>query len=164
MLKFDVANRIAFAVRCAASGTLAYLLATAVGLPHPVWASMSSLIVSQESFDATRDSIAGRIMGTVIGVLVAVLVGEAANRIGAGIAIQIAVAVGICALFAEGRPSIRVSIWTCPIVLLTVPLDASVTHAGLMRGSEVLLGSLVGGLIHWFMRRWTRTTRELPQS
>ncbi|HWZ49247.1 MAG TPA: FUSC family protein [Herbaspirillum sp.] len=144
-------KRLLFAVRCAASGTVAYLLATAIGLPHPVWASMSSLIVSQESIEETRHSIVGRVIGTITGAVVAIMVSTVAHHIGIGTALQIAVAVGLCALFASGHPAIRVCLWTCPIVLLTAVPGSSVEHAGLMRGSEVILGALAGGLIHWLM-------------
>jgi uncharacterized membrane protein YccC len=71
MSRFEIARRVAFAARCAASGALTYLLAQGVGLPHPVWASMSSLVVSQESFDQTRHSIVGRVIGTIAGAVVA---------------------------------------------------------------------------------------------
>jgi len=156
-------DRLAFAGRCAASGTLAFLLATAAGLPHPVWASMSSLIVSQESFDATRRSIVGRIVGTIVGATIAVLVAEVALRVGIDPAAQIAMAVGLCALFVKGRPSLRVCLWTCPVVLLTIPPGSSVEHAGWMRGCEVILGALTGGLIHWFEQGTIRLARLTPR-
>ncbi|MDB5774901.1 MAG: rane protein [Herbaspirillum sp.] len=155
MSLIEIAGRLAFAARCAAAGALSYLLATGVGLPHPVWASMSSLVVSQESFDATRHSIVGRVVGTIAGAVVAILVSEVAHQVGVGTAPQIAAAVGLCALFARGRPSIRVCLWTCPVVLLTASPGSSIEHAGLMRGSEVILGALSGGLIHWLMH-WMR--------
>jgi uncharacterized membrane protein YccC len=63
MSLFDIARWLAFAVRCAASGSLGYLLACGVGLLYPVWGSMSSLIVSQESFGTTHRSIVGRLIG-----------------------------------------------------------------------------------------------------
>jgi uncharacterized membrane protein YccC len=154
MSLFEISRRLAFAARCAAAAALTYLLAAGSGLPHPVWASMSSLIVSQESFDATRHSIAGRVIGTIVGAVVTILVSEVANQVGVGTALQIAAAVGLCALFATGRPSIRACLWTCPVVLLTASPGSSVEHAGLMRGSEVILGALSGGLIHWLMQ-WT---------
>ena len=146
----DTTPRLVFAARCAAAGTLAYLLATTAGLPHPVWASMSSLIVSQESFDATRRSIVGRVIGTSVGAAVAVAVGEVAIRVGLPLAAQIAVAVGLCALFVKGRPSLRVCLWTCPVVLLTAAPGSPVEYTGWMRGCEVILGALTGGLIHGF--------------
>jgi uncharacterized membrane protein YccC len=152
MSQFAMTKRLVFAVRCAASAAFAYLLATGIGLPYPVWASMSSLIVSQESFDETRHSVVGRVIGTITGAVVAILVSTVAHHIGIGIgsALQIAVAVGLCALIASGHPAIRVCLWTCPVVLLTAA-SGSVEHAGLMRGSEVILGALSGGLIHWLI-------------
>ncbi len=172
MSLFDLAGRLAFALRCAASGALPYLLATGIGLPHPVWASMSSLIVSQENFDATRHSLVGRVIGTIVGAMVAILVSAVADQVGAGTALRIAAAVGLCALCAGGRPSIRVCLWTCPLVLLTAVPGSSVEHAGLIRGSEVILGALSGGLIHWLMHwmtaRWTRcpstTASRMPDA
>ncbi|MBB5464990.1 putative membrane protein YccC [Paraburkholderia sp. CI2] len=143
---------------------MAYLLATAVGLPYPVWASMSSLVVSQESLDETRHTIVGRIVGTIAGAVVAVLVGEVANQTGVGTALQIAAAVGLCALFVKGRPSIRVCLWTCPVVLLTISPGSSVAHTGLMRGSEVILGALAGGLIHWLMHWMTAGRSRCPST
>jgi uncharacterized membrane protein YccC len=166
MSRFEIARRVAFAARCAGSGALTYLLATRVGLAHPVWASMSSLIVSQESLDATRHSIIGRVIGTIAGAVVAILVSEVANQVDAGTALQIAAAVGLCALFAGGHPSIRVCLWTCPVVLLTASPGSSVEHAGLIRGSEVILGALSGGLIHWLVHwmtaRWDRCPPATP--
>lgn len=159
MSPFAISRRLAFATRCAASATLSYLLAAGIGLPHPVWASMSSLVVSQERLDATRDSITGRVIGTIFGAVVTILVSEVATQVGIGIAPQIAAAVGLCALFATGRPSIRVCLLTCPVVLLTVSPGSSVEHAGLMRGSEVILGALSGGLIHWLMQ-WMATSKR----
>lgn len=121
---------------------------------------MSSLIVSQESLDQTRHTIVGRIAGAVV----AVLVGEVANQAGVGTALQIAAAVGLCALFAKGRPSIRVCLWTCPVVLLTISPGSSVAHAGLMRASEVILGALVGGLIHRLMHCMTAGRFRRPST
>jgi uncharacterized membrane protein YccC len=110
---------------------------------------MSSLVVSQESLDATNHSIAARVMGTIAGATIAVGVGEAATPLGIHAAAQIALAVGLCALFAKGRPSMRVSLWTCPVVLLTVMPGSSVEQAGGLRACEVILGALTGGLSHW---------------
>lgn len=159
MSRLEITKRLVFAVRCAATGALAYLLATAIGLPYPVWASISSLVVSQESFDETRHSVVGRVIGTITGAAVAILVSMAAHQVGIGTALQIAIAVGLCALIASGHPAIRVCLWTCPVVLLTAAPGSSVEHAGLMRGSEVILGALTGGLIHWLML-WVTTRRD----
>ena len=160
-LTSSLAQRLIFAGRCAVSGALSYLLAAGLGLPHPVWASMSSLIVSQESFEATRLSIVGRIIGTVGGAEIAVLVSKWAARHGIGTAAQIAASVGLCALFAKGHPSIRACLWTCPVVLLTVLPGSSIEHAASMRGCEVIVGALTGGLIHWAVH-WMAARCRFP--
>jgi uncharacterized membrane protein YccC len=151
----EIERRLGFAGRCAVSGAGAYLLAAGIGLPHPVWASVSSLIVSQESLDATRHSVIGRVIGTIAGAIVAILVCELGHRIGLGTAAQIALSVGLCAFSVIDRPSIRVSLWTCPVVLLTITPGLSVEHAGLMRSCEVIIGAFTGGLLHWSISRAT---------
>ena len=149
MSRSELIEHLIYAVRCVASGLVAYVLADRLGLEHPVWATMSSLVVSQESFNATRGSIAGRLLGTAIGVLVSLTVYELLSRVNPAPELQLTLAVGVCALLAKGRPTIRCCMWTCPIVLLTATPQQSVEVVGLLRGSEVMLGALVGGVAHW---------------
>ena len=40
----DQAREIAFVTRCSGAATLSFILAQAVGLPHPVWAAMTGVI------------------------------------------------------------------------------------------------------------------------
>jgi len=49
MKKTELSRLVAYVIRCSGAATLSYLLAGLLKLPHPVWACMSSLIVSQES-------------------------------------------------------------------------------------------------------------------
>ncbi|HTR17188.1 MAG TPA: FUSC family protein [Acetobacteraceae bacterium] len=142
-----------FALRCAGAATLAYWLATVVGLPHPLWATVSAVIVSQDRFMETRLSISGRIVGTIIGAGVAVAIGLLALRLHLDITVQIAAAVAICAVVARRWPALRVCMWTGPIVLLTASQSGSIVMAGFHRGSEVILGVLVGGLLHLLVER-----------
>jgi hypothetical protein len=62
--------------------------------------------------------------------------------------VQLAVAVGICAFIAMGRPAIRVCLWTCPLVLLTTSSTESPYLTALYRTAEVLIGVIIGGLLH----------------
>lgn len=137
-----------FVIRCALAASLAYGVATGVGLPQPVWAPMSALVVSQERVSATLASIYGRFIGTLIGVAVALLVSWVSGLVGLPVAIQIAIAVALCAVVAMGRPAIRVCLWTCPLVLITAPSGPAPDIVALFRGSEVVLGAVVGGLTH----------------
>ncbi len=148
MTRSKLIRHTAFVLRCSGSATLSYLLADSVHLPHPVWASMSSLIVSQDSLSETSALISGRIAGTIIGVCVAAGVYTALADI-TGAAGQIAVAVAICALFARWRPAIRVCLWTAPIVLLTATPSDPIVMVAFYRASEVILGGLVGGVLQF---------------
>ncbi|GGP25573.1 FUSC family protein [Silvimonas amylolytica] len=154
MLQIDRENlhhhvdRANFVVRCAASATLAWYAAVLLQSPHPVWASMSALIVSQENIRATRTSIQGRILGTVLGALVALAANLAGSTWQIAVPVQLAVAVGICAVIAMGRPAIRVCLWTCPLVLLTTTSAESPFLTAVYRTAEVLIGVIIGGVLH----------------
>jgi len=63
--------------------------------------------------------------------------------------VQIAGAVATCALVARERPTLRVCMWTCPTVLLTAHSPVPTLVVGIYRGSEVVLGGLVGGVLRW---------------
>jgi uncharacterized membrane protein YccC len=144
----ELARYVAFVLRCSAAATFSYMLASAIGLPHPVWAAMSGIIVSQEKLTETRSAMAWRLIGTVIGIVVAVAVGSLTAPLGADVAIQIALAVGLCAIVARRYPAVRVCMWTGPIVFLTVDPGMPLYMVGLYRGTEVFLGGLVGAALH----------------
>jgi uncharacterized membrane protein YgaE (UPF0421/DUF939 family) len=135
-----------FVSRCTAAATIAYLSASAIGLPHPLWTCIFALVGSQDSESAIFTAIGGRVAGTIIGVIVAVAVGTAMHRLGLDLVWQIAVAVAVCAMFAWGRPAIQLCMWTPPIILLTTSPTESLVSVGFYRGCEVILGVLIGGL------------------
>jgi uncharacterized membrane protein YgaE (UPF0421/DUF939 family) len=138
----------AFTLRCTAAAVIAYLLARAVGVPHPLWACIFALTAaSQDKIAATFKALGGRMIGTIIGVVVAIAVGISLKRFELDMAVQIAVAVAICSVFAWERPAIQICLWTAPIVLMTITPAESIVSVGISRGCEVILGGLVGGLI-----------------
>jgi uncharacterized membrane protein YccC len=151
-MRKELVRHIAFVVRCSAAATCAYLLARAVGLPHPVWAAMSGIIVSQENLTQTHSATVGRLFGTVIGVVIAVTVGHLLTPLHAGVAVQMAVAVALAAVVARRYPIVRVCMWTCPIVFLS-DQATSLLKVGLNRGAEVLLGGLIGAALHWISEK-----------
>jgi uncharacterized membrane protein YgaE (UPF0421/DUF939 family) len=144
-----------FIARCSGAATLSYVLSGAIGFPHSVWAAMSAVIVSQTKLGDTQSSVSGRIAGTIIGVGVAIAVGLAAETsyLAIGMPVQIALAVAICAAIAHKRPGLRVCMWTVPIVLLTASPLTPIIAAGFYRGSEVVLGGVVGGIFHLVTER-----------
>lgn len=142
------AHVVAFAVRCAAAASLSYLAANALHLPHPVWAAMSGVIVSQESYGETRHAAMGRLIGTIVGIVVAVVVGTLTARLGIGVAAQMAIAVAITAVAADRYPAIRVCMWTCPIIFLTADPGTPLLTTSVHRGAEVLIGAAIGAALH----------------
>lgn len=142
-----------FVARCTISALGGYLLALAIGLTFPLWASISAIVVSQEQLAETRTSVIRRILGTACGVLCAVTVNLAATRMNINVSGQLGLSVSICAAIAYKYPAFRTGMWTCPIVLLTAAPSESIAMVGLYRGSEVILGGLLGGGIHYIADR-----------
>ncbi len=153
MRRDEVYRHVAFILRCSGAAALAFLLAGEVGLPHPVWATMSGIIVSQEKLNDTNRATLWRLSGTVVGVVSAVIVGGTLLAFGAPVPLQLAGAVAFCALLVRLWPDLRVSMWTAPIVLLTRVEGQSILQTGLWRGEEVLLGGLVGICCHFLAER-----------
>jgi uncharacterized membrane protein YccC len=158
-----------FVLRCSAAASLAYGLATLVGFQHPVWAPIEALVVSQENISDTVDSIYGRLIGTLVGVVVALLASIFGRMGGLPLMPQIALSVTVCAVATFGRPTIRVCLWTCPLILVTAPSLGPTELAGLVRVSQVLLGAMVGGMAHVLdQRAWngwnSLTAREDTRS
>jgi uncharacterized membrane protein YccC len=145
----SIIRAVAFVVRCTGAATCAYVAAVKIGLPHAVWAAISALVVSQERLDDTTTSLAGRIAGSIIGACIAVAVSLAGARLTTSVALQMAVAVAVCATIARERPHLRVCMWTAPIVLLTMQPGVPILINAAYRGSEVILGALIGGAFHW---------------
>ena len=163
MVQKDLARHIAFILRCSAAATCSYVLARAVGLPHPVWAAMSGIIVSQENLTQTHNATMGRLFGTVIGVVIAVTVGHLLAPLHADVAVQMAVAVALAAVVARRYPVVRVCMWTCPIVFLS-DQSTPLLQVGLNRGAEVLLGGLIGAALHWISEKIIAGLAREPQT
>jgi uncharacterized membrane protein YccC len=143
----------AFIVRCSGAATGAWALALSVGLAQPVWAAISALVVSQEQLRETRCSLRGRILGTLVGIAVTVLVSELASFLAAPLAAQLAVAIAMTALVAHKFPTLRVAMWTCPMILLTASPAVPIAMVALRRGSEVILGAAVAWVFDWAAER-----------
>ena len=150
----------AYVVGCTAGAAIAYFLAGAVGLQHPLWACIFALIASQGSLETALPAMRGRLIGTGIGVLVAIAVNEATRRLALDAASQMLIDVAICAVFAWGRPPIQVCLWTPPIILVTAAPGESIVSVGFARGCEVILGIVIGGLLHMLAEKvsgWARS-------
>jgi uncharacterized membrane protein YgaE (UPF0421/DUF939 family) len=148
MAREKAVDLAAYVVGCTAAAAIAYFLAGAVGLQHPLWACIFALIASQGSLETALPAMAGRVIGTIIGVVVAIVVNEATRRLALDMATQMLIDVAICAVFAWGRPAIVVCLWTPPIILISAAPGESIAAVGFARGCEVVVGVIVGGLVH----------------
>ena len=153
-----------FVLRCSGAATGAYLLANSLGLQQALWAAMTAVIVSQEEVAKTRAASGWRIAGTTLGIIVSVAVGALAAEIGASRELQVAVAVGLCALIVRRAPLVRVAMWTCPLILLSAQPVDSIVSVALRRGCEVALGAAVGWSFHVTAARAEQALRRLRRS
>ena len=143
---------IAFVLRCSGAAAVAYQLACSLGLTDALWVAISAVVVSQEYLHETRSSLAGRIFGTLLGIGITIAVSQVASRAAVPIVVQMSIAVAICALVVREFPTLRVAMWTCPIILLKTQVSEPIVLVALHRGSEVILGAIVGWIIHWVVQ------------
>ena len=138
-------------VTIAAMGSLA--IAMALGLKLPLWAVLTSIIVTQmsvgRSLKATRDYLIGTIGGAIYGAAVAVLIPHSGE--GALLAVLV-LAVAPLAFVAAINPSLNVATVTAIIVLLLPtmthgsPLDSAID-----RVLEVAVGAITGLVVSFLV-------------
>jgi uncharacterized membrane protein YccC len=131
-------------VTVAAMGAL--VIALALGLKLPLWAVLTSIIVTQmsvgRSLKATRDYLVGTLGGAIYGGAIAVLVPHSGE---ATLLVVLVLAVAPLAFLAAINPSLNTATVTAIIVLLLPamnhgnPLDSAID-----RVLEVVVGALTG--------------------
>jgi hypothetical protein len=138
-------------VTVAAMGALA--IALAFGLKLPLWAVLTSIIVTQmsvgRSLKATRDYLIGTLGGALYGGAVAILIPH--NGEGALLAVLV-LAVAPLAFIAAINPSLNVATITAIIVLLLPIMNhAEVLDSAIDRVLEVTVGALTGLLVSFLV-------------
>jgi hypothetical protein len=138
--------QLALAVRSTVAASAAFALATALDLRLPLWAVLTSIIVTQgsvgRSLKATRDYMLGTIGGAVYGGAIAVLIPHTGELQLLG---MLVLAVAPLAFVASLNPSLNVATVTGVIVLLVPtmshidPLSSAIDRVG-----EVAVGAFVG--------------------
>jgi hypothetical protein len=139
-------TQLALAVRIAVAAVAAYAIAVALHLMLPLWAVLTSLIVTQmsvgRSLKATRDYMLGTIGGAIYGGAIAVLIPHSGEG---GLLALLVLAVTPLAFIAAINPSLNSATVTAVIVLLlpsmhqSNPLDSAID-----RVIEVTVGALTG--------------------
>jgi len=138
--------QLALAIRSTVAASAAFTIATALGLRLPLWAVLTSLIVTQgsvgRSLKATRDYMFGTIGGAVYGGAIAVLIPHSGELQLLGLLV---LAVAPLAFVASLNPSLNAATVTGVIVLLVPamshidPLSSAIDRVG-----EVAVGALIG--------------------
>jgi uncharacterized membrane protein YccC len=144
---------LVFMARCSLACAVAYEAAARLGVSQPVWAAISAIIVSQERFIDTRSSLTSRIAGTVFGAAIGVAVGALAGPLNLSAAVEVALAVALAAYAAHRFPTLRVAMWTGPVVLLTADASGTLLAVALRRAGEVIFGAMIGFAFHWLAER-----------
>jgi uncharacterized membrane protein YccC len=145
--------QLALALRVTIAAAGAYAIATAIHLRLPLWAVLTSLIVTQmsvgRSLKATRDYMFGTIGGAIYGGAIAVLIPHSGEIELLGLLV---LGVAPLAFVAAINPSLSAATVTAVIVLL-VPAISHVDPfaSAIDRVMEVTVGALTGLLVTFFV-------------
>src|SRR5712672_2553568 len=142
---------LAIRVTVAVFGALA--IATAINLMRPLWAVLTTLIVTQmivgRSLKATRDYMFGTVGGAIYGGAVAVLIPHSGE---AGLLALLVLAVAPLAFIAAINPSLNAATVTAVIVLLVPTIShADPLGSAIDRVMEVTVGAFTGLLVSFFV-------------
>jgi uncharacterized membrane protein YccC len=158
-------TQLALAIRVTVAAVAAFAIATAFQLRLPLWAVLTSLIVTQmsvgRSLKATRDYMLSTVGGAVYGGAIAVLIPHSSEG---GLLALLVLAVAPLAFIASINPSLSAATVTAVIVLL-VPAMSHIDPlaSAIDRVMEVTVGALTG-LVVSFLVLPSRAQRQIRTS
>jgi uncharacterized membrane protein YccC len=145
--------QLGLAVRITVAAVCAFAIATAFNLALPLWAVLTSLVVTQmsvgRSLKVTRDYMFGTIGGALYGGAIAVLIPHSGELELLGLLV---LTVAPLAFVAAINPSLNTATVTAIIVLLVPtinhgsPLDSAIDRVG-----EVAIGAITGLLVSFIV-------------
>jgi uncharacterized membrane protein YccC len=158
-------TQLGLAIRVTVAATAAYAIATALHLLLPLWAVLTSLIVTQmsvgRSLKATRDYMLGTIGGAIYGGAIAISLPYSSE---AGLLGLLVLAVAPLALVAAIYPNLSTATVTAVIVLLVPTMHhADPLASAIDRVSEVSVGAITGLLVS-FLVLPSRAVRQIRAS
>ena len=158
-------TQLGLAIRVTVAATAAYALATALHLLLPLWAVLTSIIVTQmsvgRSLKATRDYMLGTVGGAVYGGAIAVLIPHSGES---GLLGLLVLAVAPLAFIGTLYPSLSTATVTAVIVLVVPTMGhADPMASAIDRVSEVAVGALTGLLVS-FLVLPSRAVRQIRAS
>ncbi len=146
-------TQLALAVRIAVAAVAAYAIAKALHLMLPLWAVLTSLIVTQmsvgRSLKATRDYMLGTVGGAVYGGAIAMLIPHSGEG---GLLALLVLAVAPMAFIGAINPSLSAATVTAVIVLLVPAMNhANPLDSTIDRLFEVTVGALTGLVVSFLV-------------
>jgi hypothetical protein len=146
-------TQLALAVRLAVAAVAAYAIARALHLMLPLWAVLTSLIVTQmsvgRSLKATRDYMLGTIGGAAYGGAIAMLIPHSGEG---GLLALLVLAVAPMAFIGAINPSLSAATVTAVIVLLVPAMNhANPLDSTIDRLFEVTVGGLTGLVVSFLV-------------
>src|SRR3984893_7703927 len=145
--------QLTLALRVTVAAAAAFAIATALHLMLPLWAVLTSLIVTQmsvgRSLKATRDYMLGTVGGAIYGGAIAVLIPHSGEL---GLLALLVLAVAPLAFIGAVNPSLNAATVTAVIVLLVPTLShANPIGSAFDRVLEVIVGALTGLVVSFFV-------------
>jgi len=145
--------QLALAVRVTVAAFGALVVALALHLMLPLWAVLTSLIVTQmsvgRSLKTTRDYLLGTVGGAIYGAAITVLIPHSGE---AGLLALLVLAIAPLAFIAAINPSLNAATVTAVIVLLVPTMHhANPLDSAIDRVLEVLVGAVCGLLASFFV-------------
>src|SRR5229473_4953002 len=145
--------QLGLAIRVTVAAFAALAIATAFNLMLPLWAVLTSLIVTQmsvgRSLKATRDYMLGTVGGAIYGGAIAVLIPHSGEM---GLLALLVLAVAPLAFVAAVNPSLNAATVTAVIVLLVPEMShANPLDSAIDRVMEVTVGAVTGLLVSFLV-------------
>ncbi len=145
--------QLALALRVTVAAVGAFVIASALHLMLPLWAVLTSLIVTQmsvgRSLKATRDYMLGTVGGAIYGGAIAVLIPHSGEI---GLLALLVLAVAPLAFIAAVNPSLNAATVTAVIVLLVPEMShANPLDSAIDRVMEVTVGAVTGLLVSFLV-------------
>jgi uncharacterized membrane protein YccC len=146
-------TQLALAVRLAVAAVAAYAIARALHLMLPLWAVLTSLIVTQmsvgRSLKATRDYMLGTIGGAAYGGAIAMLIPHSGEG---GLLALLVLTVAPMAFIGAINPSLSAATVTAVIVLLVPAMNhANPLDSTIDRLFEVAVGAVTGLVVSFLV-------------
>ncbi len=146
-------TELSLAVRLAVAAVAAYAIARALHLMLPLWAVLTSLIVTQmsvgRSLKATRDYMIGTVGGAAYGGAIAMLIPHSGEG---GLLGLLVLTVGPTAFIGAVNPSLSAATVTAVIVLLVPAMNhANPLDSTIDRLFEVTVGGLTGLVVSFLV-------------